>query len=317
LKTSLGYVNGSSSNYPENKEPIKMIKFQFNRQSDHESTLSPKTNKDKMIPDKKQRDQKMEQKIPRRRPSFRYQIFFHGYCFYCSNFSHKIVNCQIKFRDMQLRRSRNKQSLQHRTKQPMNRQCSTNQFDLLISELKCYNCHNFDHKAANCHLKKYKADPRINPLARNANTWKKKDSEKCGLVLSDQKQKHPWYIDSGCSKNIIGDKDKFMSISKRKTGNVTFGNDEPGKIKGKGMVSLSNGKGKSQDVMLVDGLKHNFLSVTQMCDKGCEVVFTSKDCNIKSVKLGQVVAKGIRTKNNVYVLKEDKEECHLNKHDES
>jgi hypothetical protein len=71
------------------------------------------------------------------------------------------------------------------------------------------------------------------------------------------------------------------------------------------MVSLSNGKGKSQDVLLVDGLKHNFLSVIQMCDRECEVVFTSKDCKIKSIKLGQVVAKGIRIDNNVYVLKED------------
>jgi hypothetical protein len=64
---------------------------------------------------------------------------------------------------------------------------------------------------------------------------------------------------------------------------------------GKGMVSLSNGKGKSQDVLLVDGLKHNFINVSQMCDKGCEVVFTSKDCKIKSVNSEQVVAKGIRT----------------------
>jgi len=76
------------------------------------------------------------------------------------------------------------------------------------------------------------------------------------------KTKNPWYIDSGCSKNVTGDKDTFLSISKRKTGNVTFGNDEPGEIKGKGMVSLNNGKGKSQDVLLVDGLKHNFLSVS-------------------------------------------------------
>jgi hypothetical protein len=72
------------------------------------------------------------------------------------------------------------------------------------------------------------------------------------------------------------------------------------------MVSLNNGKGKAQDVFLVDGLKHNFLSVSQMCDRGCEVVFTSKDCKIKSVNLGQVVAKVIRTENTVYVLKEDK-----------
>jgi hypothetical protein len=127
---------------------------------------------------------------------------------------------------------------------------------------------------------------------------------------------NPWYIDSGCSKHMMGDKGKFLSLSERKSGNVTFGNDAPGKIKGKGMVSLNNGKGKAQDVLLVDGLKHNLLSVSQMCDRGCEVVFMSKDCKIKSVNSGQVVAKGIRTKNNVYVLKENREECHLRKHDE-
>jgi hypothetical protein len=61
------------------------------------------------------------------------------------------------------------------------------------------------------------------------------------------------------------------------------------------MVSLSNGKGKAQDVLLVDGLKHNLLNVSQMYDRGCEVVFTSKDCKIKSVNSGQVVVKGLRT----------------------
>jgi hypothetical protein len=102
---------------------------------------------------------------------------------------------------------------------------------------------------------------------------------------------------------MTGDKSMFLSLSESKSGNVTFGNDAPGKIKGKGMVSLSNGKGKAQDVLLVDGLKHNLLSVSQMCDKGCEVVFMSKDCKIMSVNSGQVVAKGIRIENNVYVLK--------------
>jgi hypothetical protein len=112
------------------------------------------------------------------------------------------------------------------------------------------------------------------------------------------------------------DKGKLLSLSERKLGNITFGNDYPGKVKGKGMVSLSNGKGKSQYVLLVDGLKHNLLIVSQMCDRGCEVLFTSKDCKINSVNSGQVVDKDIRTKNNVYVLKENREECHLRKHDE-
>ena len=67
-------------------------------------------------------------------------------------------------------------------------------------------------------------------------------------MLSTQIEKEPWYIDSGCSKHMTGDKSKFMSLSESKSWNVTFGNDAPGKIKGKGMVKLINGKGKSQDV---------------------------------------------------------------------
>jgi hypothetical protein len=157
----------------------------------------------------------------------------------------------------------------------------------------------------------------LNSPVENVKVWKKKESDKCGLVLLAQRKTNPWYIDSGCSKHMMGDKGKFLSLSERKSGNVTFGNDAPGKTKGKRMVSLSNGKGKAQDVLLVDGLKHNLLSVIQMCDKGCEVVFTSKNYKIKSVNLGQVVAKGTTTENNVYVLKENREECHLSKHDES
>jgi hypothetical protein len=190
-----------------------------------------------------------------------------------------------------------------------------NRYDPLFNEPECYIYHNYGHKSIHCHLRNY--EPDLNSPAENVKVWKKKASDKCRLVLLAQRQTKPWYIDSGFSKHMTGDKGKFLSLSERKSGNITFRNDALGKIKGKGMVSLSNGKGKSQDVLLVYGLKHNLLSVSQMCDRGCEVVFTSKDWKIKSANSGQVVAKGIRTKNNVYELKEYREVCHLRKHDES
>jgi hypothetical protein len=184
----------------------------------------------------------------------------------------------------------------------------------LNNDIECYICHNYGHKYVDCRLRNY--EPDLNSPAENVKVWKKKESDKGGLVLSSQRKTNPWYIESGCSKHMMGDKGKFLSLSESISGNVTFGNDARGKIKGKGMVSLSNGKGKSQDVLLVDGLKHNLLSVSQMCDRGCEVLFMSKHCKIKSVNSRQVVAQGIRIENNVYVLKEDREECHIRKHDE-
>jgi hypothetical protein len=59
----------------------------------------------------------------------------------------------------------------------------------LNNEIECYNCHKFSHKAANYHLKNYKTNPRIKILARNANIWKKKDSGKCDLALSNKKKR--------------------------------------------------------------------------------------------------------------------------------
>jgi hypothetical protein len=168
-----------------------------------------------------------------------------------------------------------------------------NRYDLLFSEPECYNCHNYGLKAPDYRLRNY--NPDLIPIAENVKVWKKKADDKCGLVLSAQKQKNPSYIDSGCSKHMNGYKSKFLTLSENKPGNVTFGNDVPRKIKGKGMVSLSNGKGNAQDVFFVDGLKHNLLSVSQVCDKGCEVVFTSKDCKIKALSSRQLIAKRIRT----------------------
>jgi hypothetical protein len=174
-----------------------------------------------------------------------------------------------------------------------NRYVHNNRYDLLFSEPECYNCHNYGHKAADYHLRKYNSDSIS--TTENVKVWKKKVDDKCGLVLSAQRKKNPWYIDSGCSKHMTGDRSKFLTLSDSKSGNVTFGNDAPGKIKGKGIVNLCNGKRKAQDVFLVEDLKHNLLSVSQVCDQGCEVVFTSKDCRIKTVDSGQLVAKGIRT----------------------
>jgi hypothetical protein len=196
-------------------------------------------------------------------------------------FFHKSITCSLRFRYDQSRYSRNNYLPRQRVRQPSNKQPQTtnhvmvgkrtqlkhnnnyehkNHYDLLFSELKCYIFHNYGHKAAYCCLKNYKAD--LNSTPENFKVWKKKEDDKCGLVLSTQRQINPWYIDSGCSKHMTRDKSKFLTLSESKSENVTFGNDAPGKIKGKGMVILSNGKGKAQDVLFVDGLKHNILSVS-------------------------------------------------------
>ena len=102
---------------------------------------------------------------------------------------------------------------------------------------------------------------------------------------------------------MTGDKEKLQSYSAlEKERKVSFGNDTLALIKGKGSVILKE-KVKAGNVMYVDGLKHNLLSVSQMCDQGNEVIFRSNGCIVRELDTGETVIKGIRTPNNLYILK--------------
>eukprot|EP00253_Pinus_taeda_P033589 PITA_33589 len=107
--------------------------------------------------------------------------------------------------------------------------------------------------------------------ASSVKTWRRKEPqpERCGIALYAEGQENQWYIDSGCSKHMTGDKEKLQSYSALEKEKVSFGNDTPALIKGKGSVQLKE-KVKAGNVMYVDGLKHNLLSVSQMCDQGTE-----------------------------------------------
>ena len=92
---------------------------------------------------------------------------------------------------------------------------------------------------------------------------------------------HTWYIDSGCSKHMTGDSSMLMDITPKNSGHVTYGDNNKGKILGIGKIGTHSST-STENVLLVDGLKHNLLSVSQLCDKGFSVTFNSQSCLIES-----------------------------------
>jgi hypothetical protein len=65
-------------------------------------------------------------------------------------------------------------------------------------------------------------------------------------------------------------------------------------------------------------MKHNVVSVSQMCDQGYKVTFDCKKCEIRREGSGKLVTTAARTSNNIYVLSEiGNEKCCLGKEDES
>eukprot|EP00253_Pinus_taeda_P028884 PITA_28884 len=141
-------------------------------------------------------------------------------------------------------------------------------------------------------------------------------TRKMGIALYAEGQENQWYINSGCLKHMTGDKEKLLSYSAlEKEKKVSFGNDTPALIKGKGSVLLKE-KVKVGNVMYVDGLKHNLLSVSQMCNQGTEVIFRSNGCSVRDLDTREIVIKGIRTPNNLYIFKEGQQQCYRSKKDE-
>jgi hypothetical protein len=117
---------------------------------------------------------------------------------------------------------------------------------------------------------------------------------------------------------MTGDRDKFLTLRKERDGSVFFGNDDSSKIIGKGTIRIGNKNEKAENVLLVEDMKHNILSVSQMYDQGHKVTFDSQKCEIRKEGSGKLVAIAARTSSNIYVLSEiGNEKCCLGKEDES
>ena len=80
---------------------------------------------------------------------------------------------------------------------------------------------------------------------------------------------------------------------------------------------LSKKKVKARNVLFVDVLRNNLLSVIQMCDHGHEDVFRSNNYVVRNMDTDKIIIKGARTLGNVYVSGYRKENCYISKFEET
>ena len=147
----------------------------------------------------------------RRPPLDRYTNTFLGYCYNCYKFGHKAIDCRTPVRRNVIRKDYPSARTMSQTK---------NSLSLLSHEEECFKCNNFGHTAANCRLKQFIHE-------------ESKVDDICGIALYAQKDEGKWYIDSGCTKHMTGNKEKFLTLKREKGGDVAFGDDGTTKILGK------------------------------------------------------------------------------------
>jgi hypothetical protein len=85
--------------------------------------------------------------------------------------------------------------------------------------------------------------------------------------------KDKWLIDSGCSRHMTGDKKWFSSLTPLSHKEyVTFGDDKKGKVLDTDVIKV-NDFFTLNDVTLVERLRYNILSVSQLVDADLNVLF--------------------------------------------
>ncbi|KAJ9553055.1 LOW QUALITY PROTEIN: hypothetical protein OSB04_017100 [Centaurea solstitialis] len=85
-----------------------------------------------------------------------------------------------------------------------------------------------------------------------------------------------WVVDSRCSRHMTGTLELLSSYKKQEGSSVAFRVNQKGKIKGYGMIV--KGEVRMNQMSYVDGLKHNLISVSQLCDNELDVMFKIKYC---------------------------------------
>lgn len=99
---------------------------------------------------------------------------------------------------------------------------------------------------------------------------------------------------------MTGDISKFTSFTPKVGGHVTYGDNNKGQILGIGSVGKSPTT-SIDNVLFVEGLKHNLLSISQLCDKGNKVSFDSKSSLIENLHDKNKKLIGHRI-NNIYMI---------------
>lgn len=159
-----------------------------------------------------------------------------------------------------------------------------------VKDITCFFCSKSGHLKKDC---------------RSYIKWKAgKEKEKVNQAINEDAGEHicfstmdncngrAWYIDSGATSHMTNDKSFFRKINACTNEKIKLANGDNAEVQGIGdgyLMCESKHKGKQntimvKDVLYVSTLEGNLLSVKKLTEKGLQVKFEGKTCNIMKDK---------------------------------
>jgi hypothetical protein len=120
-------------------------------------------------------------------------------------------------------------------------------------------------------------------------------------------------LDSGCTNHITGERRMFTPFVKNKYESdcITFGDNTQGQVLSFGKIAITTEHLISK-VLLVESLDYNLLSVSQLCKRGYNYLFTDKGVTVFRRSDGSFVFKSV-LREKLYLMNFIPEEVELNR----
>ncbi|CAM8996692.1 unnamed protein product [Rhodiola kirilowii] len=169
------------------------------------------------------------------------------------------------------------------------------------SHFQCYNCNKYGHFSYECRALKVEQRSHFVAAKEDKDVWSDifltyKGNEEC--------KKNIWYLDSGASNHMSGQKELFTEIDDTVYEEVTFDDSSKAQIKGKCtiMIILKNGdKRYINDVYYIPALKSNIISLGQLVEKGYDIQMRDNSLIIRN-QVQEMIANVKMTKNRLFTL---------------
>ncbi|TXG65249.1 hypothetical protein EZV62_006524 [Acer yangbiense] len=162
--------------------------------------------------------------------------------------------------------------------------------------VECYKCHKLGHFQYEC--------PSWDKEANYAELGEEEEMLLMSYVeMNEAKREDVWFLDSGCSNHMCGDKTFFCELNENFRQMVKLGNNSRMTVMGKGNVRLKvNGLTHVvTEVFFVPDLKNNLLSIGQLQEKGLAILIKHGLCRIYHPTKGLLIQTAMSA-NRMFIL---------------
>lgn len=162
------------------------------------------------------------------------------------------------------------------------------------SNIECFNCHKKGHFRNEC--------PSWDGTANYA------EFEEDVLLMAQiddvEDKGEVWYLDSGCSNHMCGNREWFITFDSSFRHHVKLGDDRRIQVEGKGNLRLEiNGINQViTSAYYVPGLKNNLLSIGQLQQRGLKITFDENECEVWHKEQKRLLMQSTMTTNRMFVI---------------